>query len=224
MPSSFAPRLASAPVLVFSALLALPTTPAPAAEGHTAYLVRDLRPSNSSFEQHAEPSQLTILGNKAVFLAQEPSSGQEVWVSDGSSGGTEMLTDLCPGPCSSKSRILGTLRGLVYWVGEPEDDSYNSPLQLWRSDGTRAGTFSLNDPGTHSLLDQEPETYALTSRHLYFTACAPDVTNCAIWRTDGTAAGTVRVTEFGYDDPFDSGPSSLAVLGDTLIFYASDGL
>ncbi|HEX2644974.1 MAG TPA: hypothetical protein VHU81_18390 [Thermoanaerobaculia bacterium] len=188
---SFAPVLAAIAVVLGSVPATAATTPT--STGPAAYLVRDLISGTpTSADTSSEPVHLTALGNRVVFLASEPSSGQEVWVSDGSSGGTEMLADVCPGVCSSQSRILGTQRGLVYWVGSTDSGFYSDPLQLWRSDGTRAGTFPLTDPNANNLLNQETSGFAFTGRYLFYNACAAG-TGCAVWRTDGTVAGTVRV-------------------------------
>ncbi len=69
--------------------------------------------------------------------------------------------------------------------------------QLWRSDGTAAGTFQLGDSGG-GLAYLQP--LAVTER-LYFYAWGrshPQLgTQSDLWVTDGTPAGTLRLTEAG---------------------------
>ena len=67
----------------------------------------------------------------------------------------------------------------------------NSPYELWKSDGTKAGTQLVKafDPtGTRAL-----QFFTAVDGELFFEA--QDATNTArLWKTDGTADGTVQVS------------------------------
>src|SRR5262249_25097846 len=119
----------------------------------------------------AAPRSLTVVGGKLLFTADEPSSGRELWVTDGTAAGTEMMADICPGDCSSDPVVFGSLGGVLLFA--------DNPGQLWRSDGTRAGTFAL--PGHATNL-------AFLRGAAYFVVC--DDAYCTLWKTDGTIAGT----------------------------------
>ncbi|MBK6396689.1 MAG: hypothetical protein IPF75_00095 [Bacteroidetes bacterium] len=43
----------------------------------------------------------SIVNNELIFYAQEPSTGLEIWKTDGTSFGTQILKDLTSGPQSS---------------------------------------------------------------------------------------------------------------------------
>ncbi len=84
---------------------------------------------------------------KVIFAAEEPSSGRELWITDGNSSGTRLLADFCPGTCSSSPLPLGTAHSLLFGLAFPNSDStFAESGYLWRSDGTRQGTYLLPDP------------------------------------------------------------------------------
>src|SRR6185369_4994178 len=157
----------------------------------TASLVQDINTSgpvdldsDSSF-----PRNLTAVGSKVFFTASEPSSGRQIWVSDGTSAGTELLHDLSD-PEEVETQILGAVRGLFTWT--VRRDSLG--VTLMRSDGTRAGTFELF-PGTTGLITNGPDQgySVLAGDRLYFAGCQS--ADCHLWTSDGTAAGTHALKE-----------------------------
>ena len=68
--------------------------------------------------------------------------------------------------------------------------------QLWRTDGTAAGTRLVRDFGATGT----PQDFAGTSTHLYFTLGEPDNT-VQPWRSDGTPQGTVQFADVGPHAP-----------------------
>lgn len=54
----------------------------------------DPQPASSSLSQ---PSHLTVVGNMLYFDAVDPEHGRELWHSDGTAEGTELVTDLLSG-------------------------------------------------------------------------------------------------------------------------------
>lgn len=67
--------------------------------------------------------------------------------------------------------------------------------ELWRSDGTEAGTFLLKD-FLNTCRDEDPEPNWLTDMNgtLYFSAATPGAGR-EIWKSDGTPAGTVMLKD-----------------------------
>ena len=82
---------------------------------------------------------------------------------------------------------------------------------LWRSDGTEAGTAPITQAGVGLSLG---DMTRLGKRVLFITPI-PYLTlpPPELWATDGTESGTVRL--------LDAAPSSLTVTGDTAFFCAS---
>jgi ELWxxDGT repeat protein len=146
-----------------------------------------------------------------LYFGGGGSTGEELWVSDSTSAGTEVVRDLCPGSCFTAPELFGALGKLMLW---------SDFTRLWRSDGTRPGTFALTEPGLR-LAPREQDgyfLYATLGRWFYFSACSgySEEKDCDLWRTDGTVAGT-RI--------FHEAPSDflwLAVAGGRLYYLATD--
>src|SRR4029077_18406361 len=108
-------------------------------------------------------------------------------------------------------RLL-TLRGqLVFLVETRSFGEHPGLLELWKTDGTVAGTGKL--------LDLAPLVDSITSLHLvgdelYFVAYSSGL---QIWRTDGTAAGTRQILgdTLGIGEPF-----RFARAGSSVVFFA----
>src|SRR5262249_27613785 len=79
-------------------------------------------------------------GSKLIFTNYDAVHGVEPWVSDGTSGGTFMLKDILPGASSSFTNALPSnltsVGSLVYF----QDGDGAGGLDLWKTDGTVAGT------------------------------------------------------------------------------------
>ncbi len=130
-------------------------------------------------------------------------SGQELWKSDGTVGGTAMVKDLRPGIDNGVVGHLAEVNGIVYFSGFDAALGY----ELFRSDGTNAGTYVATDlePGAGSGYPFGLFTHQGT---LYFLRY--DGTGDELWRSDGTATSTLRVAglpEFNINEvvPLSSG-------------------
>ncbi len=103
-------------------------------------VVRDINTGGSS-----DPDDFLILGNQLLFVARDWDHGRELWRTDGSSAGTILLADIVNGDGGGNVTLGGPstiLDGVVYFTAGP---TLAFP-ELWRSDGTTAGTFKV--PGT----------------------------------------------------------------------------
>ncbi len=126
-----------------------------------------------------------------LFSATTRNAGAEVWVTDGTGVGTQMIADTCPGRCGSQVTMRASVKGGVLF--SRDDDA------LWRSDGTRAGTVPLVVAGEPLSLPPEftpgNRDFAVLSQQAYFSACTPSL-GCGAWRSDGTLAGTEPIGPF----------------------------
>ncbi|WP_353743905.1 ELWxxDGT repeat protein, partial [Microcystis sp. LSC13-02] len=93
--------------------------------------------------------------------------------------------------------------------------------ELWRSDGTAAGTVLVKDinPGFFSSY---PLNLTAVGNTLFFTAY-DGVNGGELWKSDGTVAGTVLVKDIS-PGSYSSFPRNLTVVGSTLFFTADDGV
>lgn len=93
--------------------------------------------------------------------------------------------------------------------------------ELWKSDGTTAGTVMLKDisPGAFG---SHPRNTLVMGNMLYFIA-QDEVHGTEVWKSDGTVAGTVRIKDI---QPVlgAAGPQGLVTTGKMLYFLANDGV
>ncbi|HEY8021970.1 MAG TPA: hypothetical protein VIH93_12770, partial [Thermoanaerobaculia bacterium] len=133
---------------------------------------------------------LAVFDGKLFFLNDSQGAGREVWVTDGTAAGTTLLADACPGDCSDSIGFLGGAGRIFYWIAS-QDGAGN--WQLWRSDGTRAGTQGdLRVDVAGSSSNATGATWAFVGDRLIFAGCRPGQ-GCEPWATDGTDAGTVEL-------------------------------
>src|SRR5687767_1700350 len=103
---------------------------------------------------------------------------------------TTLVKDLQEGPTAGTAQAehtpLGTGAVVLFRAADPAGGH-----ELWRSDGTDAGTFRVKDinPGPDS---SAPTGLANVNGVVYFSA-DDGATGHELWRSDGTAAGTFRL-------------------------------
>jgi ELWxxDGT repeat protein len=97
-----------------------------------------------------------------------------------------------------------------------------SGAELWRSDGTEAGTVMIKDidPGPGGSLGQYSDLTNIGGT-LFFTAYDPTHGN-GLWRSNGTATGTVLVKAIN-PARYSSYPANLTDFRGSAFFTASDG-
>jgi len=189
-------------------------------------LIADVRPGLEG----SNPLWLTVVGNRLFFIAHDGTTGRELWVTDGTSAGTRLVRDVFPG----ESPGGGAPPGLLTAVDESlllffANDGMNG-TELWRSDGTEAGTKMVKDvrPGPSSSVPYVPppsEAAAFSWRPavldgtLYFRA-QDGSTGTELFRSDGTASGTRLVADLE-PGPVASDPEELFAFEGSVFFRAS---
>jgi ELWxxDGT repeat protein len=184
----------------------------------TTYLLKDLFVGVSNTPIHTH--RLSAHGGTLLFGAEQAIEGSELWRTDGTAAGTSIVEDILPGlqggfpigwqnPDPGLHRRIGPV---LYFRGR---DAMGE--ELWRSDGTAAGTFRVKDIRTGSD-DSRPAGLTNVGGVLFFTA-DDGISGRELWKSDGTPAGTVMVKDIG------SGFSVDRILAGThgLVFFtASD--
>jgi ELWxxDGT repeat protein len=129
-----------------------------------------------------------------------------------------MVKDIC-GSYSSGGHLTN-VNGTLYF--SPYDGTDGHGYELWKSDGTEAGTVMVKEitPGW-----QGSYPYNLTDVNgtLYFIAIDYGAYVIGLWKSDGTEAGTVMVKEIFMDGSYGSYVNNLANVNGTLYFSASEG-
>ena len=135
-----------------------------------------------------DPHNSVTANGLTYFVADDGVHGSELWVTDGTAAGTRLVDDALPGPDGAAPQSLRAVGGSLYFVAPvlyPDDGDADtlpqSVPQLWRTDGTAAGTIALTAAGQVTSL---PSDAVYLNHAIYF------MTDDGLWRTDGTAVGT----------------------------------
>ena len=186
-------------------------------------LVKDIYPgnNNSAYVNSSSPNDLTVLDERLYFSAFDGVNGGELWVSDGTSEGTQLVKDINPGNIGSLLKNFTVLDNRLYFSAF---DGVNGG-ELWVSDGTSEGTQLVKDinPGSKNSL---PENLTVFDNRLYFSAFDAE-NGKELWVSDGTSEGTQLVKDINpnsgnYIYSNSSLPKNLTVFDDRLYFTAFD--
>src|SRR4051812_3158537 len=172
---------------------------------------------------YATPRFLAAGNGQVLFTAQD-AAGWEPWVSDGTNAGTHAVADLNPGPGDSlavyntapeRDAAAAPWGGFVFVA----DDGTHGP-EVWRTDGTAAGTSLLKDimPGAAG---SSPFGFTAVNGKVVFNAIDP-THGGEIWATDGTPAGTVLLQDI-WPGSSNSAPREITAVGGPAFFRAADG-
>src|SRR5262249_46311039 len=106
-------------------------------------LVADITANSAN----ADPASLVRVGTNLFFTATDATHGRELWKSDGTEAGTTLVADINPGVLPSNPTNLTALGDLLFFVslGNTNAGATNVGIELWKSDGTEAGTVLVKD-------------------------------------------------------------------------------
>src|SRR5262249_54140621 len=150
----------------------------------------------------------------------------ELWKSDGTKAGTQLVKDIYAGSASSSPSNLTNVNGTLFF--QANDGTHGQ--ELWKSDGTADGTTLVKDvyPGgffgyyggcyPHSA---NPSNLTNVNGTFFFRA-NEGVHGADLWKSDGTAGGTTLVKDIfpGFTGAYAGG---LTNFNGTLFFSANDG-
>ncbi len=163
---------------------------------------------------------MTVSGGK-IFAPAVANGAYSLLVTDGTAGGTAQISGL--GHSGGDFSELGSLvdvSGTLFFTAF----EFGYGWQLWKSDGTPAGTTMVQASGVPDDIYNAAygEAAALPGGPLFFVLRDAGA-GAELWKSDGTPAGTVRVADI-LPGAGSSNPHQLTPAGDRLYFVADDGV
>lgn len=186
--------------------------------------VKDIYPGPMAGTPNSSlPSQFIKMGDKLFFTANDGVNGRELWSTDGTLAGTQLLKDIAPGATDAGINSMavigsGSSARLIFNASDAVVGT-----ELWITDGTTAGTSLVKDirPGSVSAL-AGMSGFVVIGNYAYFAA-DDGVHGTELWRTDGTTAGTALYQDL-LPGSASSTPAGLTKVGAKLYFAAGTPL
>lgn len=166
-------------------------------EGMVSLLPKGVKANIDDTRKAAQYKNLVVAGEKskgykAFFAASDETSGEELWVTDGTVAGTKMVKDINPGSGSSDINWLTRFNDKVVFAANNGENG----MELWISDGTENGTYMVKD--IHDFDSSDPRGFVqVNETQFVFGAKDFDSENYSergpqwwLWVSDGTEEGT----------------------------------
>lgn len=184
-------------------------------DGTTAktVIVKNINPVSSSSSNPADNTDDygSLPGNKIVFSAYNRLTGYELYVSDGTSGGTNLIADIIEGSTSSLPANFVSKNNYVYFTAS----ATGGPHAIYRTDGTVTGTVVV---ATINLYYTTPYYTVTDDGTVFYIKYNFQPYTYELWRSDGTANGTFMLTN---NLQYESYP---VAVGNTVYFKAGDAI
>ena len=176
----------------------------------------------------SQPAELTVVGSELFFVAEDDGGELDLWKTHPVAG-TTMVFD-ADASSVYYPQYLTESGGTLFFTAYDNDLVSPTGYELWKSDGTTAGTMLVKDINPDQTILSGPRELTDVNGTLFFTSYQNGYDNLELWKSDGTEAGTVMVKDIAidtsdpmYPDPLVSSyPYHLTNVNGTLFFAAED--
>lgn len=176
-----------------------------ASDGQSCWLVQDIHLGNNSALNGFFANSAVVHNNELFFLADDGVNGFEVWHTDGSIGGAQLLKNISAGTASSSFSEAQSIGSELFFIG-------GNGSSLWKTDGTTQGTVFIQS-------FQIIRHLTVFNGSLYFSA-GNNNEGEELWRHNPATGNTQMVKDlnggFGASLPINFTP-----LSNTLLFMAN---
>jgi len=183
------------------------------------YILKDIEPgTGSSMVFTTSKNYFGVLNNQLYFGAGNSTNGAELWTTDGTEAGTQMVRDIETDNSFGSPQYGSNPSEFIFYNNKLYFSAYTiaQGRELWTTDGTEAGTVLVKDmaPGSSS-----PISFTVYNNKIYFHAYR-DGQGYSLYASDGTNAGTQVVKEISAGGP--NYPENFAVYDNKLFFKAEN--
>jgi ELWxxDGT repeat protein len=168
-----------------------------------------------NFNGDSYPQNFTKGITKMYFSADDGINMEELWVYDTVTNTPHLVKDVASGNSGLYKSKLMTIGDILYFT-------VNQGSQLWRSDGTEAGTYLVKLVSNVSASNNTITALFNYNGKVVFDAYDP-VNGKELWISDGTTAGTTLLKDIR-SGAVGSNPNSFFVCNGILYFAANDGI
>lgn len=152
---------------------------------YSTFSIAQTKLTNFNYQNEGEyssPYNFFEFNNELFFVATNDKIGGELWKTDGTAAGCEVVKDINLGESSSIVSNFLKFKNRFYFMATDGIHDH----QLWESDGTPAGTKRIT-----STVQQAVTKIVATDDFIFFLKISGG--NLEVWRSDGTAEGTMMV-------------------------------
>lgn len=173
-------------------------------------------------DENADPDRTFTEMDGVQYFAGSADRGRAIglWRTDATRAGTQLVAQVSSGrfaPDFGAPKQITAVGDTLYFVVDDGADAW----ELWRSDGTTAGTAMVSSqPRSDAFSAAAPSELVALGDTLLFSQEDPETGN-ELWRSDGTPEGTRLVADI---NPGEAGsrPLFVTAVGDRVFFAATD--
>ncbi len=153
------------------------------------------------------------IGNIWYFSASDH-RGSELWKSDGTFEGTQIVRDINQGANSTVINEIIAIGNIIYFTAVSTNENFR---RLWKSDGSENGTYEIPlSSGYAQNTFVNPEKLTVVGNKFFFGGTSIEG---SLWISDGTTTGTKAIHSQSSHNP----PENMIALNGKL-YFTSNGL
>lgn len=182
-------------------------------------LVRDINTGNSSGEpNNSNPENFVVIGSTLFFTATTNANGTELWRTDGTSGGTVLVTDINPGSSSSSPANLTVIGTTLFFSAAGS----GGDRELYKCEAPYTSAVLIRN--INSTGSSDPQQLFAHDGILFFSA-TDGVTGRELWKSESpfNSGSTSQIRNI-WAGSGGSTPKNFFSFGSRLVFQANDSL